>query len=232
MDNTNQNNQPPKKKPNWGLIIGLIVGGIVLFIIMVVLFIVLVFYIISKNYNEAEYVLDEYTYQITEDEYTEEINTEERTKEVTTEATEVGYQRVGNDFVGYIDVPDDFVEFTEAGSGTNGTMVQYSDITGKCVVTMNAYDDISADEAANNLYYNLLETDNAVDKDSIESAMVTINGYDSYQIYCYYPSDGKFLVIWCFETPEENDYTHYLAIEFDEEHIDLFDVNETYHPVR
>ncbi len=235
------NNQPPKKETNWGLI-GLIVGGLMLLAIFIVGFIVVIFWSVW-SFNKAGRLADDIVYDVTEDDYTYEITEDEYTydfvDEYTDEGTEeniiesdVEYQRVGDALVGYIDVPADYIPFMEAGGGSNGYMMQYSDLTGRYVMTLNAYDDISAEDAVSNLYNHLLYADNGIDKDSITGAQVTINGYDAYQLYGYYPTEDKYLVIWVFETPEENDYTHYLALEFDEEHMDLFDVSETYSPVK
>ncbi len=229
------NNQPPKKKTNWGLIIGLLVGVFVLFFVFIFICVMLIFWIIDKNSDEIEYDSYDYnyesTYDSTEDDYTYDFNdgdTKKQTEDVIESDGE--FQRVGNDVVGYIDVPVDYIEFIEAGGGSNGTMIQYSDMAGFCVVTLNSYNDISAEEAATNMYNHL--TYNDEDIENVVGAEVVINGYQAYQVYGFYPSVDKTLVIWIFETPEENDYTHYLAIEFDEEHEDLFDVNETYSPVK
>lgn len=134
-------------------------------------------------------------------------------------------QRIGNDTVGYINVPSEFVEFKEIG-GLTGVVdgVQYSDVTGTAVFTLSAYDNMTVDEVSNNVYLNC-QSESGSD---VTGAEVEIAGYKAKQVYTYYADEQKYLVIWVFETPEHDSLTHYLAIEFPESYKDIWNLNETF----
>lgn len=169
---------------------------------------------------------------------TNSANAAETSAETTTETVaetfsssgfynESNTKRIGNDTVGYIDVPSEFVEFKEIG-GLTGVVdgVQYSDPTGIAVFTLSAYknSDLTAEQAANNAYLNC----QAESGSEVKGAEVDIAGYKAKQVYTYYENDGKFLVIWAFETSDHDDYTHYLSIEFPDSYRNIWELNETF----
>lgn len=133
---------------------------------------------------------------------------------------------VGSDLVGYIDLPSDYYPWNEAGGMPEGS-VQYCDGTPYNIVSMVYYDmpDVSAFEFAQ-LMAGQFENDTAIDPDSLEMATVTLGGVEAYQIYCYYPADGQWLVIWMFESPYD-DYIHYVSAEFLTDNFDFFEQIET-----
>ena len=169
---------------------------------------------------------------------TNSANAAETSAETTTETVaetfsssgfynESNTKRIGNDTVGYIDVPSEFVEFKEIG-GLTGVVdgVQYSDVTGTAIFTLSAYknSDLTAEQAANNAYLNC----QAESGSEVKGAEVDIAGYKAKQVYTYYENDGKFLVIWAFETSDHDDYTHYLSIEFPDSYRNIWELNETF----
>lgn len=244
MDNMNNNGQmplrqqvppqqPPKKKNPW-IIISLVVGPILL--VVGILFVVAVVLLYNKEMNKDKYV----DYNYTTKEYTTEDYTTAQTTEdiLTTESTSVSTEstgvigdttRIGNGTVGYIDVPTDFVEFSEIGGLGGLDPIQYSDVTGNSIITMQAYNDMDAATMADNTYNNLLK-DEGIDASSLETAQVSLGKdgmYNAYQIYCYYPDDATYLVVWCFDAPED-DLGHYLAIEFTYDYQDIWELADTY----
>ena len=136
-------------------------------------------------------------------------------------------KRIGNDTVGYIDVPSEFVEFKEIGGLQNVVDgVQYSDATGTAIFTLSAYNnsELTAEQAANNAYLNC----KAESGSEVTGAEVDIAGYKAKQVYTYYENEKKYLVIWAFETSEHDNYTHYLSIEFPENYKDIWELNQTF----
>lgn len=122
-------------------------------------------------------------------------------------------QRAGAEGLGYVDIPADWGRFRDLDGGTD---LQYSDPTGKNIVTMNTIDfsTLTEEEAS------LLNVDTAAmsiwssieargGKD-IQGARVKLGEYDANQIYAYF-EDGIILVAWIFQSAD-GEY-HYLAAE-------------------
>lgn len=145
------------------------------------------------------------------------------------EETSSDTQRIGSPETGYVDVPDDFVTFVNdvyLGEGT----IQYSDLSGMNIVTLQVMDSslVDAELSANTMYMSF-ESDPAVDQETLTAAMVTLDGCEAYQVYCYYPDDDIYVVTWSFDSSYD-DYTHYVAVEFTSDNYDLFEmVEDTYH---
>ncbi len=114
----------------------------------------------------------------------------------------------GDDENGYIKIPLGFVNFQE--EGVEG-LTQYSDMTGDTVITLDRYEGYNYEVIANNMRYYLSEEENV---EGLTGAKVTINGYQSLQIYCHYKNDGKYLIAWAIEDPANPADCYYLAIEF------------------
>lgn len=136
-------------------------------------------------------------------------------------------KRIGNDTVGYINVPSEFVEFKEIGGLQNVVDgVQYSDVTGTAIFTLSAYNnsELTAEQAANNAYLNC----KAESGSEVTGAEVDIAGYKAKQVYTYYENEKKYLVMWAFETSDHDNYTHYLSIEFPENYKDIWELNQTF----
>lgn len=128
------------------------------------------------------------------------------------------FQRVGAENYGYIDIPSDWVEFNEIGMA-DAEMLQYSDITGQSVITMQYFEGVEAETGASNVYAAL-----EGNCDGLTAAMVEIGGYEAYQVYCFYPDTAEFLVCWLFDG--DDGFAHYIAIEGTD--MGVFDLSETY----
>lgn len=133
--------------------------------------------------------------------------------------------RVGEANYGYVDVPSTWVRFKDVDA--TGNLFQYSDTTGKSIVTLSYYDvdGLDAHQAAQNFSAGLFEQDD-IESDSIQGAKVKLgkDKVDCYQVYCFYPADKQFLVAHFFDG--DDGYVHYLAIEGTES--ETFELANTY----
>jgi len=114
--------------------------------------------------------------------------------------------RVGNDTVGWVDVPEDWVVFTDVEGGDD---FQYSDRSGSRIVTLNVVEadpSYTTEDVAYAIWDNL---DESGMQDS-EGAVVTLAGRQAYQIYGAF-DDGIVLVVWLVE--DDAGTIHYVAIE-------------------
>ena len=138
------------------------------------------------------------------------------------DAVDDGMMTVGSDLVGYIDLPDNYYPWTEAGGMPNGS-VQYCDGTPYNLVSMVYYDmpGVTAYDLASSMM-DQFKTDTAISQDSLTGATVQLGGVDAYQIYAYYPNDDQWLVIWMFESPYDS-YIHYVSAEFLSDNFDFFE---------
>ncbi len=136
-------------------------------------------------------------------------------------------QRIGSVETGYVDVPADYVKFTD--SSLTDEYVQYSDVTGTNIVTMTYYDDSISAKTYAGVMLAAFEEDPEIDPSSVTGATVTLDGCEAFQVYGYYPEEDLFLVVWLLDSPED-DYIHYVAVEFTSDNYDLFEmVENTYH---
>ena len=131
----------------------------------------------------------------------------------------------GDDENGYIQIPLGYVKFQE--EGVDG-LTQYSDVTGTNVITLDYYEGIDYETAANSLYYYMSEEESA---EGLTGATVPINGYNSLQLYCHYSDDNKFLVTWLIQDPADTASCYYLAIEFINEDSDIMACSSTFQTV-
>lgn len=131
----------------------------------------------------------------------------------------------GDDENGYIQVPANFVSFQDVD--VDG-LTQYSDTTGKNIITLDHYDDLDYKTAANNLRAYLETKDGLND---LKGATLTVAGYNALQLYGHY-TDGYFSVIWLIEDPANpTGSTYYLAMEFDTEHQNILACSSTFQTV-
>ncbi len=135
-------------------------------------------------------------------------------------------QRIGSAETGYVDIPADYVKYTDPSLPSD--FIQYADSTGTNIVTLSYYDnDISAKAYAGAMVLNF-QQDTEMDQSSVTGATVELDGCEAYQVYGYYPDDDLFLVTWFYDSPED-DYIHYVAVEFASDNYELFEmVEDTY----
>ncbi len=127
---------------------------------------------------------------------------------------------VGSDAVGYIDIPADCYEFTDAGNA-DPNMIQYCYQSPYNVVTLTCYDEpgmTSYDIAQ--IFVSSFQSDTAYDPDSFSSSIVEFAGIEAYEIVCYYPADAQWLAMYIFDSPYD-EYIHYVGIEMTEDAMDF-----------
>ena len=134
-------------------------------------------------------------------------------------------QPVGDDENGYIQVPLGYVPFQD--EDVEG-LTQYSDVTGTNIFTLDYYEGVSYETAAENMRYYFAERENI---EGLSGAVVTVGGYNARQLYCHFTDDNIFLVVWLIEDPDNTDSCYYLAIEFDSAHQDIMACSSTFQTV-
>ncbi len=134
-------------------------------------------------------------------------------------------QPAGDDENGYMQIPLGYVPFQE--EGVEG-LTQYSDVSGKNLFTLDYYDGVSYEAAAENLRYYFAEQENI---EGLGGAIVTVSGYDARQLYCHFTDNNMFLTVWIIKDPDHEDSCYYLAIEFDSDHQDLLACSSTFQTV-
>ena len=152
-------------------------------------------------------------------EETEEAVEEETTEEKETPAAAEGYITIGDDAKGYVDVPEDWLDFFDPDtSGTNVVqscspdmsaiitiMVYDEKMVESGILTQEQLDDLDAYTLANGAYYNL-ETQGC---ENLTGATVTLDGRSSYQVYGAVSS--TMMIMWFFE--DEDGAVHYICVE-------------------
>ena len=189
-----------------GFVLGLI-GAILSAIIFVFWIFVFVFAIIGVSKGVKD--LSKYDYS----------DIEEKIEDVLEDK-----KKIGNNDVGYIYIPEDWVVFHDTDVNDEN-MIQYSDKAGDQIVTMTVFKDPSftLEQYQANLE-DLLKKDN-------DSGFIT--SYDSYisdyevktkKIGGQY--QGKYLYTWTFADNSKNVY--YIAIESTEYDTDVFELIDHY----
>jgi len=131
-------------------------------------------------------------------------------KEVST----MELQRVGSKQLGYVNIPVNWGKFKDLDPKVKD--LQYSDSSGKTIVTMNLFDktglseeearNFGAEEAARNVWANL-SNGGAAD---VKGNTVKFKHYDTFQVSAIYPDKSR-LVAWLFNA--EDNEIHYVAVE-------------------
>ncbi len=127
-------------------------------------------------------------------------------------------REIGDADSGYIMVPSDFVRVR------NGDILQYCDPTGNNIVTLDHYDDIDYETAAQNVSSFLASNK---ELSGVSAAVLTVGGYDCIQLHGSY-EDGVFAVIWVISDPSDETSCYYLSFEFDPEHQYLMACSSTF----
>lgn len=139
------------------------------------------------------------TEDINEDIYTEYLYILENTK------------RVGAEGKGFVDVPEDWVEFVDIVPNTD---FQYSDITGQNIITMNQIsfegmaqeeiDQLTLEAIANEYFYDTQQRFGD-EITSMDGYIIDINGLESYQIITLF-QDKSVLIKWVVQAEDGNYY--------------------------
>lgn len=129
------------------------------------------------------------------------------------DSPDVATQRIGTPEFGFTDVPSDYVEFRDVSGGTD---LQYADVTGTSIITLNVFDLESVPEDMRDSFtlYDAAQSVAAnIDQGGptdIQGATVELAGRTAYQVYAFF-EDGTFLVTWVVDDPDG--VIHYVAVE-------------------
>lgn len=149
--------------------------------------------------------------------------------EIMDKSTDIGNEDtdtmvVGNEKVGYVQVPANYVKLHEPSYGEDA--VCYCDGTTYNIMCLVYYDveGLTAMQAAQNLAAGI-EYEGGFTPESFLTSTVQLGGVEAYQICAYYPSSNQWLINWLFESPYD-DYVHYASVEFVGEDLTLFNLME------
>ena len=143
-----------------------------------------------------------------------ETTTEQTYITITDDSGEFAYSgelmEIGSDDCGYMQIPADFVRYVETGSES---VLQYSDPGGNSIFSLDRYEDIDYETAAQNLGAYLGRNG----LHDVSAAAVTIAGMDAIQLHGSYDEDC-YAVIWLIADPADPTGSYYLSLEFDPDH--------------
>lgn len=131
-------------------------------------------------------------------------------------------QQIGNDRVGYVFVPKDWVRFKDLNGSDS---YQYSATDAYTIVTMNGYtkqkleigaiDDVVVKQVADN-YFGMMDKTGKFQGLTGSRATITDyrtkDSYRAYQVYGALKSDGKILCAWIFKT-KKSDRVYLISLE-------------------
>ena len=138
----------------------------------------------------------------------------------TTQTDQTDTKRVGKEMYGYINIPNDWVNFLDIDF-PDSDIPQWSDFN-QNILSLNyvSKDQASAEQWANGILYQMIEDYGSKDA---EGARVNFNGYEAFQVYgtCF---DGTFWVVVIFEA--DDGYVHYISLEgpVSEKFFDLYEL--------
>ena len=116
--------------------------------------------------------------------------------------------RVGEEGYGYIDIPANWVVFTDPDGSETVRQWAADPVT---IISLDMVPNpdgvLDPDQAAQNIAAHLEESGAS----DLTGARVTVGGFDAVQVYCVYPDEGIFLVVWLFDGGDG--IIHYVAAE-------------------
>jgi hypothetical protein len=211
----NQMQQPPRKNRTVAIVLG-IIGGLLLCCCLSCLGL----YLIGSTADQIELTeqANPDNSQSLRDPKPEPTPTLPADPESDNDST-ANTKKVGNDEVGYVEVPKTWVEF-KGGASDRGSLfanvfgesietTQFSSAAGDKIITLYAIDTdiIGAKEFDTNIFANM---DMAGYDDLRRAATDTIPGYTAY-VAGGLPDDKMAFVCWCFE--DGLGKTHYIALD-------------------
>lgn len=140
-------------------------------------------------------------------------------------------QRIGNEKVGYVEIPSDYISFVDPSlSSTNLEAVQYGDLTATNIVTLTYFENIPAsDKDLANTTAEQFKI-SGMDPNSVTCEAAVIDYSVGYKVYGYYPDADIHVTVWILDSNYDSNILHYIGVEYDSEHTDLCTmVENTYH---
>lgn len=226
---TINNTNPPKKKGGAGCIIAVVLGVIALLVVVIIVIFLLMIVPALDKYVDKNRATSTSTEFYSEPTVTSD---EDYTTDPSTSSIDLSNSTViGNESVGYINVPSTFIEFKgDQQLGGDPNYVQYGDLADpKTVVTLQAYnanEGFTSYDVIMSMYDQLLETD-GVDVSSVTTSTSTIGGYGADEVYAYFPDSDVSVKAWA--TSETDDgLIHYVAIEFSGSKFETWQLKDTF----
>ncbi len=140
----------------------------------------------------------------------------------------------GNETVGWFSLDDSFFQWYTPGN--TSTCVQYAKSPYE-ILTMDVIDaeaikqqsgaDFTSKEAAGTRLYQLQQEAETSNIEKLTGAREALGSYDAYQVYCYYPDDDQYLVMWYMDSPDRTK-VYYVAAEFRSSEMSFFNYAQTY----
>jgi len=140
----------------------------------------------------------------------------------------------GNETVGWFTLDDSFFQWYTPGN--TDTCVQYAkspyeilsmDVIDAEAISQQAGTEFTAKEAASVRMYQIEEDAKTTNIEKITGAREALGAYDAYQVYCFYPDDDQYLVMWYMDSPDKTK-VYYVAAEFRSNEMSFFDYAQTY----
>ena len=156
-----------------------------------------------------------------------ESETEDRTNTEDTESKVGDSQKIGSEDYGYVNVPSDWVKFTDlsfAESGTENPFIAYSNPLGTEIINMLAV--ASSEQTAEGMASNLYVSFESEGYQGVTGARVNDTGYEGFQVYGISP-EGIVHVVWTFD--DNAGKVHYISVEGTAEtEMSVFDIPKTF----
>lgn len=140
----------------------------------------------------------------------------------------------GNETVGWMTLDDTFFQWYTPGN--TDTCVQYAQSPTE-IVTMDVFDctaikeqtgvDFDAYTAASSRLYQLQQASQTENIEKLTGSREGLGNYAAYQVYCYYPDDDQYLVMWYMDSPDQTK-VYYVAAEFRSTEMSFFNYAQTY----
>lgn len=181
----------------------------------------------KKDKDTASYASSDDDYGISSDDNS--VSSEEDVSSATADT-----QEFGNDQVGWLTLDSDFYKWYTPGN--TETCVQYAkspfeilslDVMDSVALSKEYNVEYDAKMAASSRMYYLEESAKTQNITGITGATEKLGQYDAYQVYCQYPDDNQYLVMWFMDSPDKTK-VYYVAAEFRTTEMGFFDYAQTY----
>lgn len=142
---------------------------------------------------------------------------EKEKDKISNHIKEIIYKRVGEAKYGFIDIDSTWQPYMETKD-----MIQYEGVDGFLTLYYVENLNINVREYMTEIY-NSVSIEGAIDLAITE---VTVDGYNAYQLFGYYPYEKAYIAIWCFL--DNNNILHYIEIDSSKNNSEAFSKIESY----
>ena len=132
---------------------------------------------------------------------------------------------VGDDENGYMQIPLGYSPFQEESSEG---LTQYVDASGMNIFTLDYYENLPYESAAENMRYYMASQENI---EGLQGSITTVGGYSARQLYCHFTDENLFWIVWLIEDPDNPSASYHLSIQCDPDHQNLIACSSTFRTV-